>query len=229
MKKLTVYLSLLLLISCSKDDEDYSFEYENMSISETMLEFKHDYELIKDSLETNRPITVGDYKEGGIVFYLLQPNDIGYQSDIQHGLVVNLVNLSPTYWEAYSDYYVSTKDVNTSQNFLSGYSNTISIYETLMSDYYTLSSFAANKCLSYVRNGYDDWFLPSIEEMVVLDSANINEQILRYNGNTLFDNKEYWTSSQYNRALAYIYEFNNSQLFALSKDRYFIVRPIRAF
>ena len=86
---------------------------------------------------------------------------------------------------------------------------------------------AAEECDSYSKNGYDDWFLPSKDEMAEMAKYQIEIGIWVENSGQ----KRYWSSSEYNSAdYAYYYNFGNS-LFSnyISRTDTLPVRPIRSF
>lgn len=88
-------------------------------------------------------------------------------------------------------------------------------------------------------NGYDDWFLPSKDELNeacrVLSHSRTGRQLTPVGG---FDRGYYWTSSDYNGRTAWAQYFADCQQFdrvqtlrgnAAGAQRPFLVRPMRAF
>lgn len=55
---------------------------------------------------------------------------------------------------------------------------------------------AAKLCLNYTKNGYSDWFLGSVDEMLIITNA-LHKINIDLNGTI-------WTSSQYNETTAYM-------------------------
>ncbi|MEO1029856.1 MAG: hypothetical protein AAFX55_00545 [Bacteroidota bacterium] len=85
---------------------------------------------------------------------------------------------------------------------------------------------AARLCDNYVVNNVDDWFLPSLDEMIYLDSSLSSLIVL---GNSI--DQVHWTSTQYTSSQARNY---NSYLsfapgFGVSKSNDCFVRPVRRF
>jgi hypothetical protein len=102
--------------------------------------------------------------------------------------------------------------------------------ETLIAAYNQkgISNTAAQLCGNYILNGYNDWFLPSYEEILYLYNN------LKKNGKGGFKDTLYWSSSQdftmgsYN---AWAKDFNTatspSFLGVYGKDQAFSVRAVR--
>ena len=169
---------------------------------------------------TNEPspnIQIGDYHEGGIVFYLDESG--------QHGLVASVSNIGSFYWEPTSWGTTSwnnfTNIIGTTTLFGFGESNTNSIISQLPSSYVQQS--AAAKANQHQFNGFNDWYLPSKEELELM--------YYHLNDENTFSNGEYWTSSQYdiNFAWSYLVSLSNTGGNYISKGESAIVRPIRSF
>ena len=91
-----------------------------------------------------------------------------------------------------------------------------------------LSNKAADECANYsVTNGevtYDDWFLPSKDE---LNQMYVN---LKSQGIGGFADDSYWSSSEYNAYGAWYQAFSNGNQYNYNKDyKDFRVRAVRAF
>ena len=54
-----------------------------------------------------------------------------------------------------------------------------------------ISNYAAKLCDDYKAGGYDDWFLPSLDELDVIFKASDNAA-----GLLIGENDEYWSSSE---------------------------------
>ena len=164
---------------------------------------------------------VGMETEGGIVFYV---DETG-----QHGLVAAMEDLEGTYsWGCYGI------EVNGADgtSIGTGYQNTMDIVnqECLAENG---GIIAAQATIDAIINGYNDWYLPSIEELVEIDIAvgphsELNN-LANLNINTS-DNFVYWSSTERIS--------NSSHAFILYPDGHsdwtgkwggFLVRPIRSF
>ncbi len=144
---------------------------------------------------------------GGIIFY-----DKGNNSGGWRYLEAASTDLRKTQWQ--SDW----TDVSGTQDVIgSGKDNTqLAVKHNVR---------AAMMCQQYSQGGFNDWFLPSKGE---LDLMYINLKMLRGEGN--FANDYYWTSTQYDKNLAWIQGFNDNGRQADSrKDATYSVRPIRLF
>lgn len=82
--------------------------------------------------------------------------------------------------------------------------------------------YAATICTDYSNNGYNDWFLPSLDEMIQMHD-------------NLFDNGigglnwDYWTSTETSSTDAYYIFINTPSWSPLNKNMLRGVRAIRAF
>jgi hypothetical protein len=103
---------------------------------------------------STRTLQAGDLYQGGQIAYLLQPSDPGYITGEIHGFIATINFLWSSNWGC-SGSFLGT----TSAEFGTGESNTIEIVNNCPGD------SAAKYCYDLVEGGYDDWFLPSINEM----------------------------------------------------------------
>jgi hypothetical protein len=87
----------------------------------------------------------------------------------------------------------------------------------------TTSNIAARICYNLSLDGYDDWFLPSKEELYLM-YAN-----LKMNGLGSFTASYYWSSSQYSSTAAWILSFSSGGSTTGSKSSVYYVRAVRAF
>jgi len=164
--------------------------------------------------------SIGDPYQGGIIAYLLQSDDRGYEASQQHGLIVALEDqggMDVLWWnEVLGD--VETKALG---NLIGdGLSNTELIVSVQGEGVY-----AAKICMDYeiAENEvvYDDWFLPSKGEL-----AEIYENI-----DELGEFKTtYWSSTEAERNQgAWRQNLFNSAQNVSKKYEPYSVRPIRSF
>ena len=83
------------------------------------------------------------------------------------------------------------------------------------------TGIAARLCDDLVLNGYDDWYLPSIDELDLLCKQ------ATFIGGIPYAN--YWSSSEYNAGKAYHENFFYEYVMTDDKDLNYDVRPIRTF
>jgi hypothetical protein len=159
------------------------------------------------SFTTPTTLIIGQPFEGGIIFYL--------DGSGNHGLVCSDSNVS----YSSSLWGCPTTLVGTSASVGSGAQNTANIVAQSCAGTYS----AARLCYDAITNGYSDWFLPSIGELVLM----YNNLSLIGLGN--FQNGIYWSSSEWSASNAYYLNFNNGTQFPYSKVGYCAIRPIRAF
>lgn len=159
--------------------------------------------------------TIGDTALGGKIAYILQRGDSGYDANIQHGLVAAISDqTSAIKWHNGTNKITGAKGVVIG----TGFANTNSIISAQSE---TTTSYAAGLARAYKGGGYDDWFLPSKDE---LNKLYINKVIIGG-----FVNNNYWSSSEKDFEFAYKLNFTNGDQNANTKVNTFYVRAIRAF
>jgi hypothetical protein len=165
-----------------------------------------------NALSKRKKYQIGDLHQGGMIFYI-EPGGT-------HGLIVSLSDIaSGVRW--------GNTDQNTGANSnYNGALNTTEITTTTGS-----GDYAAYYCDTLVINGYDDWYLPSPDEMYLLFRAGYElNKILEQDGDEGTGGitaGEYWTSKERNLSEAYL--FLNGHLDHAEKNHTANVRAIRAF
>jgi len=157
---------------------------------------------------------VGDTYGGGKIAYILQPGDPGYDVGKVQGLIAATSDqTSVPYWHYQNADLIGT----TSTNLGTGLANTNAIITA-----YGAETNAASLARAYNGGGYNDWYLPSKDEM-----------------NKLWINKDYiggflsywmWTSSEQSLAHAWVQlgttgtQTNQVKYYTTARSR-----PIRSF
>ena len=169
--------------------------------------------MMTDTLE------IGDSFGGGIVFF----------TSNGHGLVVVEFNLSlPSNLIETAIPWGPTFSNIAAFDESDGATNTTLIVSTLL-DTYENGEYAAKICDDLIRGGYDDWYLPAINEFIIL---NQNIGMLAsgpLNNLAMLDNSFYWTSTSSGNSNARAYRPDTQANLSLTKTSTMLVRAIRAY
>jgi hypothetical protein len=161
------------------------------------------------------PVAVGDSYGGGIVAYILVNGDTGYNPNVQHGLIAATADQSiGTAWSNITNALVGP----TGTAIGTGQANTTAIVSQS-----GCTSGAAKLCDDLTLNTYNDWFLPSKDE---LNKLYLNKVTIGG-----FTDATYWSSTEYDWVVynAWAQAFSDGfqiDYFKLNAKR---VRAVRAF
>jgi len=157
--------------------------------------------------------TIGQAALGGKIAYILQPNDPGYDANVQHGLVATVADISTRATWGCSSSFISGADGTA---IGTGNQNTIDIMNGCAT-----AGIAARLCGDLVQGGYSDWYLPSKDE---LNKLYLNKIAI---GGFAVD--FYWSSTEVDGNDAWVQYFVDGVQYANVKGDTDYVRAIRAF
>jgi hypothetical protein len=165
-------------------------------------------------LFTSAPLAIGQSYQGGVIAYILQPGDPGYDPNAVHGLIAAPSDHS-TVLVWYNGSMVTTGATATALGTGNANTNTIVSVQGA-------GSYAAKLCYDLVLNGYSDWYLPSMDE---LNKLYLNQAAIGG-----FPGVDYWSSSEYNYSAAWHQYFTNGNQYPGGhKGTTGAVRAVRAF
>jgi hypothetical protein len=161
------------------------------------------------------PLGVGDYYQGGVVFYL---NGSG------GGLICAVSDQSTeTEWGCFGTDITGADGIAIG----TGNQNTIDIEAGC-----TTTGVAADICANLTLNGYSDWFLPSKDELnqIYLNKSTIDATAV-LNGGSFLSSGNYWCSTEYDSSYAFLQLFNFGGPNTTANKNYSFghVRAVRAF
>jgi Protein of unknown function (DUF1566) len=153
-----------------------------------------------------------DY-QGRKVAYILLNGDPGYSAITQHGLIA-APNDQSTNIQWYNGTYISTGATATALG--TGNANTNTIVASQGS-----GSYAAKLCYDLNLGGYNDWYLPSKDELMKL---YLSKDLIGG-----FMSNDYWSSSESSSFDAWRQFFGLGNVLNYGKSALVNVRAIRSF
>lgn len=172
--------------------------------------------LAVSSLTSSRYI--GESYGGGVIFHLWKDN-----AGVEHGLIVSIVDLNT------SSVYSNATSYTSALSTWDGQANTNVLKAQVLA-----TSGAWKYADDYSYNGFTDWYLPAIDELMLLanNRFNVNKTLSTIGGATEIPTLySYWSSTQSGAASTFAYSLNFSALTPsdISKGTSARVRGIRKF
>ena len=159
---------------------------------------------------------VGEIFGGGIVFYVFDNGE--------HGLIASLTDLSNN-----NRWYTGN-----STTFASSHYDGLKNSNLITSVQGNFVSYAARTCRSYAGGGFSDWYLPTVWEMNMMyqNAYMISFKLLNDNNSAtspLQETFSYWTSTEFDNSLAYIFYMATGTPYLDTKDKGYYIRAVRRF
>lgn len=202
MKHLPILLlaSVIILSSCKKEEpEVIPTVQDQLTTGTSISDLLNEYPV--DSL-------YGKYYQGGLICYV-------DESDAS-GMIVSPEDVSETANWGCNPEKLSGAD---STALGTGWQNTIDILNECSE-----TTSAAYACDQYVNDGYNDWFLPSLDELSAVYDNLPPSSLAEF-----ADANFYWSSSQISFNTAYHFNFINGNFNFSTKSNIYFVRAMRTF
>ena len=213
MKYLLCVLSILVLFtSCKKEEKEGC-------TNPSAVNYDSNANLDNGSCEFPPEIEIGQFYQGGIVFYL-DGSGGGLIAASEDQITDNSAE-----WGCYNQEITGAFG----NSIGTGKQNTVDILSSACQPNNSLRSIAAFICDTLNLNGYDDWFLPSKDELNAMyeNIGSGNSLGLENIGN--FALTYYWSSTQRNAYEAWKQNFGDGYAGSYCKFAGYLVRAARSF
>jgi hypothetical protein len=155
------------------------------------------------------PLAIGDTHQGGIVFYL---------DGNGGGLIAAPSDQTGAAWGCYG------QSIGTGTAVGTGAANTTAIVSGCSE-----TAIAARICADLTLGEYDDWFLPSKDELNLMYDNIGQGNVLELGNVGNFANNYYWSSTEYGDNIAWVQGFDDGDKNYYTKGNAYYVRAVRAF
>ena len=159
---------------------------------------------------------IGEVFGGGVIFHLWKD-----ENGIENGLIVDTVNLSTSQqWSNVDDALAGADST------WDGMANSQAIVNQVGH-----TDSAAKLCLDSTNGGFNDWYLPSVDEMKILlnNRFNVNKSINNISAQEIELTANYWASIESSDENSTLFNFRDGSVFFISKNTPNTVRAIRKF
>ena len=189
-------------------------ELQNLSISGDTLFISNGNYVIIPGLTPMASVQIGDYRDGGIVFWV--------DTTGQHGLICDIQDLGTAEWGCYGTVIVGANGTAIG----TGQQNTNDILGGCSQS----SGIAAEICNNSIAQGFSDWFLPSKDELSQMyQNKAIIEASAISNGGSAFATYYYWSSSEFDFYNAWEQYFSDGYQSINYKFSTYNIRAVRTF
>jgi len=199
--------------------------YTLLSVSIIFSTCKKEDEEPTTNTNNNSNLSIGDYHQGGVIFYL-SGNGSGLICDISD--IASPLN--QVVWGCGGDSLFGAEGTDIG----AGFSNTTDVINGCNE-----VGIAAEICYNLTKGGYSDWYLPSKDELneMYINKSIINATSISNGGNIFnimddcdeYDSDEYWSSSQEGSEYTTIQRFGDGQQKGRNKLNLACVRAVRSF
>lgn len=198
-----------------EDETLYDYETNTVITATVSVENSTEIKNLIVTVDISNVNEVGDYNYGGVIFWVNATGD--------EGLVCAINN------EGTADWGCANTNITGANGTIigTGEANTLAIIASC-----STAGSAADLVSNSTLNTFNDWFLPSRDEigMLFMNRIEVNNTISLYGG-TLLNNGLYWSSSQNSSPYsnAWYQDFLSGQVSTVYKGAVLNVRAVRAW